>query len=328
MNVLDILLFGTKSSAVRNNSSEKIQRNSKSNPKDDAESIDWEIIDPPPLPKARKAEEILNALRKLDSTSHTEVLELAQEQLYAPMVMLPLSRDYYVSFGGPRLGREPMDIGEGKDKIDTRNIHRTLSTINQPRKPSPKSKDLPTVIFDIGQLSLGTHAGQEFTYQPTDYRVVLDMLSRSVWLIYGYYQFDLDDVARKVEFLENKTMKDRFGDNFDSAKLLSSVTEWKHGLEEKTISSNIKESGSMRMGCIAPVLVAEVQRQFLALYTPKSSEPVEVAADNKKHKVKKPAAGGRIHVPQVFRRSSWSRTGKYKWLTWLAPYSPVPVAVA
>lgn len=301
MIVLDILVSEVNSATDQPSSDEPNQRNDSPDIANDVESTGWEVTDPPPLPEAREPGEILNDLQKLDFTSDPKVLELAREQLFAPRVMLPLARDYateyateyHVCFGGPRLVRGPIDMGEN---IDSQHIHPTLSTLSRFKKrPSIKSlfSPLPRVVFDIGRLYLKTHdvANEGPTYQPTNYRVVLDLKSGAIWLFYEYYDFDSDDLVEEIEFLMNEKLQLRVKKSFDSAKILNSVEEWNNSLTVKTIEDNIKKFGFMSHAYIAPAKSNTVGEQLKSSFkrskwlsspisSVKSSEPKEKTLAN------------------------------------------------
>ncbi|KAN0083429.1 hypothetical protein V8E54_002517 [Elaphomyces granulatus] len=181
----------------------------------------------PPLPKARAADNILSELRNVHLTSDEDFKSLSREQLFAPVVMLPLAGDYY---------------------IDSRDIHPTLSGIKKP-KGFLRSfvSDVPKVVFDIGGLFIKSHATTPDgdAYQPTYHRVVLDVNTGAIWLFYEYYQFDPDFKEEKVEFCMNETLKERVNRTFDTAKILDSIKKWRVGLNSTTVERNMRKSGAM-----------------------------------------------------------------------------------
>jgi len=221
----------------------------------------------PPLPKARAADNILSELRNVHLTSDEDFKSLSREQLFAPVVMLPLAGDYYVGFGGPRPAREPMDFSTGKIKIDSRDIHPTLSGIKKP-KGFLRSfvSDVPKVVFDIGGLFIKSHATTPDgdAYQPTYYRVVLDVNTGAIWLFYEYYQFDPDFKEEKVEFCMNETLKERVNRTFDTAKILDSIKEWRVGLNSTTVERNMRKSGAMARAYLTAALSANVEEYLKA----------------------------------------------------------------
>ena len=229
---------------------------------DGAESSGWTVTDPTPLPEAREPEEVLDDLRALPFTSDPKprAMELAQEQLFAPQLMLPLVGDYHVCFGGPRLARGPMDMA---GKIDSLEVDPVLAGVKKSQCIKRRSKHIPSVVFDIGQLYLDTHnVANDPSRQPTDYRVVLDMKSGAIWLLYEYYKFDLDGREERIKFSMNKTMKAGAEKSFDLAQVLSSVREWTNSLTIETITHNIKKSCCMSHAYITPVLSSFVEVQL------------------------------------------------------------------
>ena len=226
----------------------------------EAQSVDWEIPDPPPLPDAREPKDILRDIQNLTAISNEpEGLKLVREQLYAPRVWLPLAEDYQVSFGGPILVRRPML----EDKFDSREIHGTLMNIEMDAKRKLKEREtLPGIVFDIGRLYLseesrGISAGPE--YQPTDYRVILEWTTKAVWLFYEYYRTDADDSVIEFKYQERNILARKIGKEFDSAKILNSVWEWGDGLRAEAIERNILENGFKSSAYIAPALVTFVE---------------------------------------------------------------------
>jgi hypothetical protein len=275
MTVLHSLPFKANSAADQPTSDEQNQRDNSPRLVGGAKSAGWTVTDPPSLPKARESEEILKDLRDLDVDNNAEVTKLAREQLFAPQVMLRLAGDYYVCFGGPGLEREPMKLKtKTKKRIDSRDIHPTLSRIKKPNNPTSPRR-LPRVVFDIGRLSLKTDdaAREGSVYEQTDYRVVLDMKSRGIWLFYEYYKLNPDDLVEKIEFSMNKTLRRRVGKEFDSAKVLNSITDWNNDLSVTTVEKIMKESCGEVHAYITPALSINVKKQ-LRTKSSKSREKV------------------------------------------------------
>lgn len=285
MTVLHTLPFKFNSAIDQPTSDEQNQRDDGPNLAGDTKSAGWTVTDPPPLPKAREPKEILYDLRNLDFTSNAEVTKLAREKLFAPQVMLRLTEDYYVCFGGPGLVRAPMKM---EKNIHSRDIHPTLSAITKPDNPA--GRFLPSVVFDIGRLSLKTDdaAPEGSTYQPTDYRVVLDIKSGGIWLFYEYYKLDPDDLVEKIEFSMNETMEKRVGKKFVSAKVLSSVKDWNDDLNVTAMETNMKESCNEVHAYIAPALSNYVEEQLKS--SPKrriiSFPPLRTQSSKPKEKVR------------------------------------------
>lgn len=201
-----------------------------------------------------------------------EGLELVREQLYAPRVWLPLTEDYHVSFGGPIMARGRM---EGDDKIDSRGIHSTLVNVVKPATTKlKKPMKLPGVVFDIGRLYLSekSHGISEgLTHQPTDYRVFLEWTTKAVWLFYEYYRFDSDDSVIKFEYQKNNTLARRIVKEFDSAKILDSVKEWRHGLRTEDIERKVRENGFRSSAYITPAFVKDLNKSSRKKPEPLSS---------------------------------------------------------
>ncbi|MCJ1461646.1 hypothetical protein MMC07_000243 [Pseudocyphellaria aurata] len=213
-----------------------------------------------PVPKTR-ADDILNRLKKLHLTSE-DLKNLYPEKRRGPVVMLPLAGDYYVSFGLPRLAREPVDWGTGPTKIDTHDIHPFLSAIKRTEGSlRGLGSDVPKVVFDIGRLhiKLKATAPNGDAYEPCYYRVLLDMVTRAIWLCYEYYQYDPDLQEEKVDFCMNEVLEERVDCAFDTAKILDSITEWTDGLKPATIEKNMRESGAMARAHLTAFLYAELE---------------------------------------------------------------------
>ena len=227
-------------SADQSNSDGPNQRDDHPDAATDTESV-WEIEDPPPLPKAREPQEILSDLKGLILIQDKfKGLELAREQLFAPPVMLRLAGDYFVKFGSPDLVRGPMDAG---DKIDSMDIHPFLSNIRKDPTSTPGTqRELPSFVFDIGKLYLRDTSS---AYQPTDYRVVLDAATGSIWLFYEYYQIGLDDSTEKVQYLVKNPLEVKLHKRFDSARVLVSVEGWDDDLTVEETERSIRETGRM-----------------------------------------------------------------------------------
>ena len=181
--------------------------------------------------------------------------------------MFNLAGDYYVGFGGHRAAREPMDFGTAKIKIDSRDIHPTLSGIQKPAGfLRSLVSDVPKVVFDIGGLFIKSNAttSDGDAYQPTYYRVVLDVNTGAIWLFYEYYQLDPDFKEEKVEFCMNETLKERVVRTFDRAKVLDSIKEWRDGLNPTTIERNMRKSGAMAHAYLIVLLSANVEESLKA----------------------------------------------------------------
>ena len=147
MTALGILLAKVDSVVDRSHSEKQSRRDVGAEIADFFSSRNLKDTHLTPLPKARPADDILKDLRNLDFDSDEDFRKLSSEQLFAPVVMLPLAGDYYVDFGGPRPARKLMDLGRGKMKIDTRAIHLTLSGITKPERIwRSKSSDVPQVV--------------------------------------------------------------------------------------------------------------------------------------------------------------------------------------
>lgn len=250
---------------------------------DDAESVDWGVFNPPPLPNPRDPKEIINDLKKLVATDHGKCLELAREQIYAPQVMLSLAGDFAICFGGPGVIREPISLGQKTEgKLDSRDIHPTLSSIARRKdgkyfgkhsslhfvgKHSGTHSSLPSVVLDIGRLHLRIvshdNAKDAPMYQATDYRAVMDVISRAVWLFYEYYEIDEDESPVKVPFQKNPLTK-TIGKHFDAAIALPSIEKWDDQLSAQVVKANIRKSCFMSHASIAPAVSRHVENQLEA----------------------------------------------------------------
>ena len=249
---------------------------------DDAEHEGWGLTDPPPLPSARKPEEILDDLKSLVASDSKKRFELVQEQTLAPPVMVPLAGKFAICYGGPSMVRGPMSPeGTLSGSIDSRDTDPTLSKIVrfsngdrsiqilqlliqilQLRALGRKYRSLPLVVFDIGRLYLKKPASKEketFTYQPTDYRAVMDRDSKAVWLFYEYYEVDEDESTTKVPFRLNSPLAKYTGHEFDSAIVLRSIEQWDDELTDPIIKKTITESCFMSGVHLAPTLIGSVQ---------------------------------------------------------------------
>ena len=245
---------------------------------DDAKSADWGVTDLPPLPKPREPKEIVDDLKKLAATDRGKCLKLAREQMYAPQVMLSLASDFAICFGGPRVVRKPMSLGqEIEGKFDSRDIHPTLSSITKLKdgkysgrlsslhsvgKHSGRPSSLPSIVFDIGRLYLRISDGDAkdaSTYEATDYRAVMDVISRAVWLFYEYYEVDEHESPVQVPFQENQLTRTIGIKRFDSAIALQSIEKWDDQLPVEVVKTNIRKSRFMFHACIAPALSCHVE---------------------------------------------------------------------
>ena len=278
----------------------------------DEQSVDWEIPDPPSLPKARKPEQILSDLINIAASTGNEPegLELVREQLYAPRVWLRLTDDYHVSFGGPILARGRM---EGDDKYYGWNIHSTLVNVVQPAGVKlEKDKNLPGMVFDIGRLYLSENSygiSEDRTYQPTDYRVFLEWSTKAVWLFYEYYRFDSDDSVVRFEYQKDNTLARNTGKNFDSAKILDSVEEWRQGLRTENIRSIIQKNGFESSAYITPALTPSVEDPSKSSRNePKFLSPFP---ENRRSKSKKKASASPDEPEPLFSSDRiWSPIGE------------------
>ncbi|MCJ1467836.1 hypothetical protein MMC07_006461 [Pseudocyphellaria aurata] len=213
-----------------------------------------------PLPEARTADTILIRLKKLHLTSDEDLKNLYRERRRVPVVMLPLAGDYCVAFGRPRLAREPFDFGTGETRIDTHDIHPFLSGINWSEASlCGLVSDIPKLVFDIGGLFLKSHAPTD-TYHPIDYRVVLDMHTRAIWLLYEYSPHDPDpdfQEEEKVAFCMNATW---ILQQFDPAKVLDSTSPFRDGLDPIAIEKNMRNNDAVARVYFAGILYVDVEK--------------------------------------------------------------------
>lgn len=259
---------------------------------DDVELADWGVTDVPPQPKSREPKEIVDDLKNLDATDSEKCLKLAREQVHAPRVMLPLTSEFAISFGGFRLFRKPMSLGQkSKGRLDSRDIHPTLSNITKLKggkhvgelsslpfigKHFGMPSSLPSIVFDIGRLHLRISDGDRAKhtpfyegtdyrafmapmYEPTDYRAVMDVISRAVWLFYEYFRDDQYGSSEQIPFRKNSLTKKIGKKRFDSAIALQSIENWDDQLTVEVIEENIKTSCSMSHACIAPAVSRHVE---------------------------------------------------------------------
>ena len=160
MTVLDILLAKANSAADQSHFKKRSHRDDGADVVDVAASPSLNVTLLTPLPKARAADNILNELRNVHLNSDEDFTNLFREQLFAPVVMLPLAGDYYVGFGGPRPAREPMDFGTGKKIRLTVVIFIRLCQELRSQAGFLRGlvSDVPKVVFDIGGLFIKSDA--------------------------------------------------------------------------------------------------------------------------------------------------------------------------
>lgn len=188
--------------------------------------------------------------------------------------------------------REPPLLGTGIIKIDSRDIHPTLSRIKNLEGflRSLVSDRLPKV-FDIGGLFIISHATtpDRDAYQPTYYRVVLDVNTGAIWLFYEYYQFDPDFQEEKVEFCMNETLEERVDRTFDTAKVLDSIKEWRDDLTPTTMERKTRTSGAMARAYLTAVLSDYVEMNLKAPIKRRLSLPIPRCFTSSSPTVKIPA---------------------------------------
>ena len=250
------ILGKANNSADQSNSDGPNQHNDGPDAATHTEPVHWEVDGPPPLPEARGSKEILKDLKDLIPTRDKfEALDLAREQLFAPPVMLHLAGEYYVKFGGPELVRGPMDAG---DPTDSRDIHLTLSNLTKPANSRFQKNQarLPSFVFDIGRLYL---INKSSAYQPTNYRVVLDVVTGEIWLLFEYYQIDLDNPAKKVQYLKENILEMKVQKRFDSAMVLDSIKRWDDSLTVEVMEWNMIKTGVKSGTYMTPATVQSVE---------------------------------------------------------------------
>ncbi|CAG8949003.1 hypothetical protein HYFRA_00002131 [Hymenoscyphus fraxineus] len=198
----------------------------------------------------REPQEILHDLKRLDFDRKDEFLGfwLAREKVFTTPVMIPLVEDYYVAFGGPGLAR-PKGRGAGG-----RDVHETFSIVGA----TGKSRLPAVVVFDIGDLCVKKGEG----YESTEFRVVMDMWSKEVWIFYEYCKGNDEGAVEKNPFAMNGVFYQRTGKIFDSAKILNSIRDWNGGLEVETVEKNIKRSAANIGPYIEPALSDYVEHEI------------------------------------------------------------------